>query len=116
MCTQKNRLSETVLLSTHNICVGLEIKKIVLQYALLSGGIVVVTSLFTVAPIVVVLCMFIVLLCCLLCVLGLQSSWLTSSVTSGVTHSIPTAFMMTAVGTKWVTPGITGDRELIVLL
>ena len=60
--------------------------------------------------------MFIVLLCCTLCVLGLQSSWLTSSVTSGVTHSIPTAFMMTAVGTKWVTPGITGDRELFVLL
>ena len=35
---QKNRFIETVLLSTHNICFGLEIKKIVLQYTLLSGG------------------------------------------------------------------------------
>ena len=34
---QKNRLIETVLLSTHNICFGSEIKKIVFQYALLSG-------------------------------------------------------------------------------
>ena len=40
MCfgAQKNRLIETVLLSTHNICFGLEIKKIIFQYALLSGG------------------------------------------------------------------------------
>ena len=30
--------NETVLLSTHNICCGREIKKIVLQYGLLSGG------------------------------------------------------------------------------
>ena len=30
-------LNETVLLSTHNICFGREIKKIVFQYALLSG-------------------------------------------------------------------------------
>ena len=39
MCfgTQKNRLIETVILSTHNICLGCEIKKIVLQYTLLSG-------------------------------------------------------------------------------
>ena len=29
---------ETVLLSTHNICFGWEIKQIVIQYALLSGG------------------------------------------------------------------------------
>ena len=36
--TQTNRLIETVLLSTHNICFGLEIKKIGFQYALLSGG------------------------------------------------------------------------------
>ena len=36
---QKNRLIETVLLSTHKICFGREIKKkIALQYALLSGG------------------------------------------------------------------------------
>ena len=35
---QKNRLIETVLLSTHNICFCLEIKKIVFQFALLSGG------------------------------------------------------------------------------
>ena len=39
--TQKNRLIliETVLLNTHNICVLDEkLKEIVLQYALLSGG------------------------------------------------------------------------------
>ena len=24
----------------------------------------------------------------------------------GVTHSVPTAFMMNAVGTEWVTPGL----------
>ena len=35
---QKNRLIETVLLSTHNICFGREINKVVFQYALLSGG------------------------------------------------------------------------------
>ena len=38
MGAQKNRLIETVLLSTHNICFGSEMKKIVFQYALLSGG------------------------------------------------------------------------------
>ena len=32
------RLFETLLLSTQNICFGLEIKKIIFQYALLSGG------------------------------------------------------------------------------
>ena len=39
MCfgAQKNRLIETVLLSTHNICLGYEIRKIIYQYALLSG-------------------------------------------------------------------------------
>ena len=35
---QKNRLIETVLLSTHNICFEWEIKQIVFQYTLLSGG------------------------------------------------------------------------------
>ena len=40
MGAQKNRLIETVLLSTHNICFGLEIKKIIFQYTLLSGGLV----------------------------------------------------------------------------
>ena len=35
---QKNCLIETVLLSTHNICFGGEIRKIIFQYALLSGG------------------------------------------------------------------------------
>ena len=34
----KNRLIETVLLSTHNICFGWEIKKIIFQYSLLSEG------------------------------------------------------------------------------
>ena len=38
---QKNRLIETVLLSTHNICFGREIKKIVFQYTLLSGGLII---------------------------------------------------------------------------
>ena len=38
--TQKNRLIETVLLSTHNICFGWEIKKIVFQNALISGALV----------------------------------------------------------------------------
>ena len=37
MClgAQKSRLIETVLLSTHNICFGREIKKIVFQYTLI---------------------------------------------------------------------------------
>ena len=34
----KERLTEKVLLSTHNICFGLEIRKIIFQYTLLSGG------------------------------------------------------------------------------
>ena len=34
----KHVFNETVLLSTHNICFGWEIKKIVFQYTLLSGG------------------------------------------------------------------------------
>ena len=40
MCfgAQKNRLIETVLLITHNICFGWEIKKIIFLYTLLSGG------------------------------------------------------------------------------
>ena len=33
---QKNRLIETVLLSTHNICFGREIRKLNLCYALLT--------------------------------------------------------------------------------
>ena len=37
MGAQKNRLDETVLLGTHNICFGWDIKKIVFQYALLFG-------------------------------------------------------------------------------
>ena len=35
---QKNRLIKTVLLSTHNICFGWEIRKIIFSYSLLSGG------------------------------------------------------------------------------
>ena len=34
---QKNRLIETVLLSTHNICFGLEIRKLNFRYALLTN-------------------------------------------------------------------------------
>ena len=35
---QKNRLIETVLLSTHNICFGWEIRKILFRYTLLTKG------------------------------------------------------------------------------
>ena len=35
---QKNRLIETVLLSTHNICFRWETRKLCLNYALVSGG------------------------------------------------------------------------------
>ena len=40
MClgAQKNRLIQTVLLNTHNICIGWEIRKIIFWYPLLSGG------------------------------------------------------------------------------
>ena len=41
---QKNRLIETVLLSTHNICFGWEIKKKDFQYVLLSEGLIIVTN------------------------------------------------------------------------
>ena len=40
MCfgAQKNCLIETILLSTHNICFGREIRKIIFNYTLLFGG------------------------------------------------------------------------------
>ena len=38
MGAQKNRLIEMVLLSTHNICFGLEIRKLLFGYALLTKG------------------------------------------------------------------------------
>ena len=40
MCygAKTNRLIETVLLSTHNICFGCVLRKIIFCYALLSGG------------------------------------------------------------------------------
>ena len=38
MGAQKNRLIETVLLSTHNICFDWGIAKIIFKYTLLSGG------------------------------------------------------------------------------
>ena len=37
MGAQKNRLIEIVLLSTHNICFGSEIRKIIFKCALLAG-------------------------------------------------------------------------------
>ena len=37
---EKNRLIERVLFSTHNICFDLEIRKIIFQYTLLSGGLI----------------------------------------------------------------------------
>ena len=42
MCfgTQKNYLFEMVVLSTHNICFVLEIRKINLNYAILSRGLI----------------------------------------------------------------------------
>ena len=36
--TQKNRLIATVVLSTHNVCFGWEIRKLFFNYALLTGG------------------------------------------------------------------------------
>ena len=36
--TQKNRLNETVLLSTQNLCFGREIRKILFRYTLLTKG------------------------------------------------------------------------------
>ena len=36
--TQKNRLIETVLLRTHNMCFSQEIIRIIFDYTLLSGG------------------------------------------------------------------------------
>ena len=38
MGVQKNRLIETVLLSTLNICFGWEIRKNIFKYILLAGG------------------------------------------------------------------------------
>ena len=35
---QKNRLIDIILLSTHNICFGRKIKKIIFGYTLLSGS------------------------------------------------------------------------------
>ena len=40
LVAQKNCLSETVILSTHNICFGREIRKIIFRYAPLSGGLI----------------------------------------------------------------------------
>ena len=37
---QKNRVIETVLLSTHNICFGWEIRKLFSWYALLTKGLI----------------------------------------------------------------------------
>ena len=44
---QKNRLIETVLLSTHNICFGWEIRKLFFWYALLTKGLVPYFYFFT---------------------------------------------------------------------
>ena len=46
LVVQKNRLIETVLLSTHNICFGGEIGKLVFNYTLLSCGLAVLTKYF----------------------------------------------------------------------
>ena len=43
---QKNRLIERVLLSTHNICFGLEIRKIFFSYPPLYGGLTVLKEQF----------------------------------------------------------------------
>ena len=40
--------SHRVLLSTHNICFGLEIRKIIFSYTLLSGGLVVLMKMNTI--------------------------------------------------------------------
>ena len=46
MGAQKNPLIETVLLSTYNICFGLEIRKIIFSFVLLSGGLIIWKVLF----------------------------------------------------------------------
>ena len=38
MCAQKHRLIETILLSTHYICFGWKIRKLIFNYTLLSSG------------------------------------------------------------------------------
>ena len=38
MGTQKNRFIDTILLSTHNICFGWEIRKLFFRYAILTKG------------------------------------------------------------------------------
>ena len=45
MGARKNSLIETVLLSTHDVRFGLEIRKIIFSYALLPGGLKVPLSL-----------------------------------------------------------------------
>ena len=40
---QKNHLIETFLLSIHNICFSRVIRKLIFNYALLSGGLVLIT-------------------------------------------------------------------------
>ena len=47
MGTQKNRLIETFLLSTHNICFGLGIRKSFFDSKLLSGGLKFISSNWT---------------------------------------------------------------------
>ena len=44
---QKNRLIETVLLSTHNMCYGWEMRKIIFEYTLVSGGLISRTHQFS---------------------------------------------------------------------
>ena len=52
----KNRLDEMVLLSTHIICFGREIKKIVFQYALLSGGLMIIIIIIMIIIIIIKKC------------------------------------------------------------
>ena len=40
--SQKNRLIEMVLLSTHNTCIGCKVRKLFFDYSFLSGGLVLI--------------------------------------------------------------------------
>ena len=48
-------LDEMVLLSTHIICFGREIKKIVFQYALLSGGLMIIIIIILIIMIIIII-------------------------------------------------------------
>ena len=52
-----------VLLSTHIICFGREIKKIVFQYALLSGGLLIIIIIIIIIIIMIIMIIIIIIKC-----------------------------------------------------